>query len=145
MARGPAQPPLDHVAKHDTPMLTRRCLLSATATGSTMLLAPGARAELDPGTRDFLVYTLVQNSATVGYVLATRTDGGGYAANCEYWFMTANVSSWSAPPSGLGTLSFVMASSTSWTRGTQSGNFHAYAPGEPEYIGLEWAMVESAG
>src|SRR5262245_41938161 len=78
-------------------------------------------AQLDPGDRDYLVYTIWQNSAQIGKVLVTATKGAGYDEAVEYWYMTSNASMgssltfsaeggdyWADPPSGLGTLSFTM-------------------------------------
>jgi hypothetical protein len=140
-------------------MMTRRRLLTAMAGGSTMLLAPGARAELDGGVDNYLIYKLAQSGATIGQVLVTNTEGDGYGAATEYWYMTANVApraavtltpgtsqSWTNPPSGLGTLSFTMANTTTWSRGTRSGTIYTYNnEGTGEYEGMQWAMSESGG
>jgi len=138
-------------------MLSRRSLLTAMAGGSAMLVAPRARAQLDPGTDNYLIYTLSQSGIQIGQILVTLTDGGGYANSREYWFMTGDVSSrqpvtitggtsgsWADPPTGLGTLSFTMANTTSWSRGTRSGVMHTYT-GVGEYEAMHWQMVETSG
>ena len=138
-------------------MLTRRRLLTAMASGSAMLVAPRARAELDSGTSQYLIYGMSQGGTQIGRVLVALTEGGGYAPNHEYWYMTANVSSrtavtitggasksWSNPPTGLGTLSFLMANTSSWSRGTRSGIMHTYE-GIGEYEAMHWQMVETSG
>ena len=70
----------------------------------------------------------------------TATAGGGYDADREYWYMNTNLSNnaavtitggdsqyWSNPPSGLGTLSFVMVRTPTWVHGYPSGSFLVYS------------------
>jgi hypothetical protein len=135
-------------------MMTRRRLLTAMAGGSTMLLAPRARAQLDPGTDGYLIYTITQGTVTLGQVLVTNLEGGGYNAQTEYWYMNAAIDSstefiisagtaqpWSNPPTGLGTLSFGMADESTWTLGTPSGTIHVYHNIlTKEYDGLQFNM-----
>src|SRR5262245_17330698 len=91
-------------------------------------------AQIDPGYKDYLVYTITQGLIQRGKVLVTRTTGGGYQADKEYWYLSTNISMsmsvtftsgasqyWSTPPSGLGTLSFTTERRPTWTSGTPSG------------------------
>ncbi len=116
-------------------------------------------AELDSGTAGYLIYTITESGVTIGQVLVTNAEGGGFAAATEYWYMVDPISGrtactftagasqpWSNPPSGLGTLSFKMANTTTWTRGTQSGSAHLYHDTTTgEYDGLQFNMSESGG
>ena len=129
--------------------------------GDTTVVPNGVfkAAELDPGVDNYLIYTITQGGTQIGQVLVTSTEGGGYGAATEYWYMTAGISSrsavtitpgtsqsWTTPPSGLGTLSFKMANSTSWTRATRSGNIMTYSNlTTGEYEGMVWGMTETAG
>jgi hypothetical protein len=115
--------------------------------------------ELDPGLRDYLIYELYQSSTLIGKVLVTRTAGGGYDANREYWYMTTNVSmntalsfvssaeeGWSNPPSGLGTLSFVTARTPQWTSASPPSSMLLKINAlTGEKIGIDWKMFVSHG
>jgi hypothetical protein len=117
--------------------------------------------QLDPGFRDYLIYTVTDamSGAQVAQVLVTATAGGGYDADREYWYVTTNLSnsgsyvvtggtsqSWSNPPSGLGTLSFKMQRTPTWTSGTLSGTLLAYSSSlTGEFDGINWAMDNSRG
>ena len=138
------------------------------ALSSAVILAIGvsafsdaARAEVDPGTINYTVYQ-VTNSAgeQMAQVLVTgATAGDGFAANTEYWYMYENLSNsttftftggvsepWSTAPSGLGTLSFTMTATPTWSSGTISGTLPSYAPPRGEgFYAVDWEMSESGG
>jgi hypothetical protein len=87
-------------------------------------------------------------------VTATGDPSLGFDPNTEYWYLTANLSndaavtftggpstSWSSPPSGLGSLSFATARSTSWTQDYMVGTLllqHNTLTGK--VVGLQWNM-----
>jgi hypothetical protein len=118
-----------------------------------------AQAEIDPGTKDYIIYNVVDaNLSQLAQVLVTATAGGGYAANREYWYVTTNLSNtsgatfepgtsenWTTPPSGLGTLSFTMASSSSWTSGSFLGRLPTGFSATGVFLAMNWQMVETAG
>ena len=126
-------------------------------------LGAAQQAEIDPGYRHYLIYTLADGNGTqLGQVLVTATASpdGTYAANVEYWYLTSNLSNsaavtitggtsqyWSTPPSGLGTLSFSTERTPSWTYGTMSsGTLLEYSNGfTGELDAINWGMSESNG
>lgn len=114
--------------------------------------------QLDPGFRDYVIYEIRDASSVLrGKVLVTRTAGGGYQANREYWYLSANLSNgntytftggtaqaWSTPPSGLGTLSFKTNRTPTWSSGTPSGTMLNYSnPFTGENIAMDWQMTAS--
>jgi hypothetical protein len=116
--------------------------------------------QVDPGMKDFVLYVLTDVAGTtVGKVLVTATAGFGYQANTEYYYMYSNLSnsaqvtwtggssgSWRRPPAGLGTLSFSMARTPSWTGGTSTGSMLAYSnTGTGQYDGIDWEMSNASG
>jgi hypothetical protein len=123
-------------------------------------LGDAPEAEVDPGWKDYLIYTLTDNSGSqLGKVLVTATAGGGYAANREYWYLTTNLSNssavtisgatsqyWSNPPSGLGTLSFTTVRTPTWTSGSSRGTMLVYSNAfTGEYDAMSWNMSNSGG
>ena len=90
--------------------------------------------QIDPGEKDYRLYTLNWNGGAIGSILVPRTSNpsGSLLKGTEYWYMTSNITSttsatnlimswqdydWSTtPPSG--TLSFTMPQSPSWTETT---------------------------
>jgi hypothetical protein len=122
-------------------------------------IGTAAQRQLGTGYRDYLIYDVLQNSRQIGQVLVTATAyGTTYAADTEYWYMTANVSTsydlvftsgtpqyWSNPPSGLGTLSFSMDQRATWSScGVRGSHFEYTEAGVPEYL-IGWNMTESGG
>lgn len=117
------------------------------------------QAQLDPGWKDYVLYTLTQNGVQVGKVLVTATTGGGYTGSREYWYMNQNVATgssltfssgapdtWSNPPSGLGTLSFTTQRRPLWVSGTPSTTMELYTnPLTGERVGIDWQMSDSGG
>lgn len=123
-------------------------------------IGAAAQAEIDPGGKDYLIYTLTDDAGSqLGQVLVTATTGDGYSANTEYWYVTSNLSNtsavtvtggsseyWTTAPSGLGTLSFTMARTPTWTSGTSSGIKLVYSNAfTGEYDGIDWGMSDSGG
>lgn len=116
-------------------------------------------AQLDPGYKDWIVYTVTQGLTQRGKVLVTRTAGGGYDADREYWFLTSNISMgsavtftsgadeyWSNPPSGLGTLSFKTERRPTWTSGTPSGTLLCQTvSGTAQKYAINWQMTVNHG
>jgi hypothetical protein len=132
----------------------------ADAGGADEAVGAAAEAQVDPASKDFLVYTLTQSGVQVGQLLVTNTTGGGFTAGREYWYMTQNVSMgasltftsgaaqwWSTPPSGLGTLSFTMAQRPSWTSaGGIRGTLLKYVVAPTgEGVMIDWNMTQSGG
>lgn len=116
-------------------------------------------AQLDPGTKGYLIYELTQNGNPIGQVLVTNTAGGGYEANREYWYLTQNVSMasaltftsgaaqyWTTPPSGLSTLSFVTERRPTWTTATPSGTLLVETvAGTTQRYAIKWQMTANHG
>jgi hypothetical protein len=145
--------------------LSSLVLSGLLATGvSACGVAPGAdpigaaeQAQIDPTEDDYVIYTLTNDASTqLGQVLVTRTANPslGFDANTEYWYLNANLSNdsavtftggspmyWSSPPSGLGSLSFATARSTSWEQDYMVGTLllqHNALTGK--VVGLQWNM-----
>jgi hypothetical protein len=124
-------------------------------------LGAASQAEIDPGNLNYLIYGLYDVTGyRLGQVLATgATPGDGFAANTEYWYLNENLSNsstltwtggisqpWSTPPTGLGTLSFTMAATPTWTSGAVRGTFPMFASSfSGEYDVMEWNMSDSGG
>lgn len=136
------------------------CAAGGADDDETEVVGEAQQAQLDPGLKDYAIYTVRDSGVTVGRVLVTRTSSSlGYAADREYWYMTANLSNsstvtfvsrsseyWSNPPSGLGTLSFVTERRPTWTSSTPSGTFPLYTDSYTgERIGMDWQMNVSHG
>lgn len=128
--------------------------------GGDDALGSASQAEIDPGTKDYIIYSMVDDTGLEhGVVLVTATAGAGFAANTEYWYMTSNLSnssaitfsggtstSWSSPPSGLGTLSFSTARTPSWSSATARGTYPVYSSSMTgEYDGMNWQMTVTHG
>ena len=123
--------------------------------------AEAAQSELDPGTKNWLTYSIQQNGAQVAQVLVTGSiAGAGYDADREYWYMTGNVSNkypltliggdsytWATTPPALGALSFTMARRPVWTPGTPAGRMLVSTPlvGTPEKVAIQWSMYQVGG
>jgi hypothetical protein len=118
------------------------------------------QTEIDPGTDDYVIYSVLNDAGLqLGSVLVTATAGDGYDANTEYWYLTTNLSnssavtfiggaseSWSTPPSGLGTLSFTMNRTPTWSTASSRGTFPVYSDVfTGEYDAVNWGMSESGG
>ena len=115
-------------------------------------------AQLDPGFKDYLIYDILQGLVNRGKVLVTRTAGGGFAADREYWYLTSNISMgssltlisgadeyWSTPPS-VGTLSFKTQRRAVWTSATPSGTLLLETvAGTSQKYGINWQMALSHG
>lgn len=116
--------------------------------------------QVDPGFKDYLIYEIKDPTGILkGKVLVTNTAGGGYEANREYWYMSANLSNsgtytftggssqyWSTPPSGLGTLSFKTVRTPTWSSGTPSGTMlFSNNLFTGERIAINWQMSLSHG
>ncbi len=115
--------------------------------------------EIDPGTKDYIIYSVLDvTGAQIGQILVTTTASGIYSANREYWYVTTNLSNstgatfvpgtaeyWSTPPSGLGTLSFTMSSTFTWTGGSYHGTLPTGASATGIYLAMNWQVVVSAG
>jgi hypothetical protein len=123
-------------------------------------LGTAVQTQLDPGWRDYVLYMVTDASgAQVAQVLVTATAGAGFDADREYWFVTTNLGdsgtytftggaseSWSNPPSGLGTLSFTMKRTPTWTPNTLSGTILGYSNAlTGEFDGINWGMENSNG
>jgi hypothetical protein len=124
--------------------------------GETVDLPDGGflTEQIDPGLRDYVLYSISQNGSQIGQVLVTNTTGGGYDGQTEYWYLVTNVSMgssltftsgaseyWSTPPSGLGTLSFKTQRRPTWTSGTPSGTLLLETnPITGERVGINWGM-----
>ena len=123
-------------------------------------LGAAQQAQVDPGSKDYLIYTLTDGSGSqLGQLLVTATAGDGYAANREYWYLTTNLSNssavtftggtseyWSTPPSGLGTLSFTTERTPTWTLGTERGSALVYSNSlTGEYESIHWGMTDTGG
>ncbi len=118
-------------------------------------LGAAQQAQLDPGQDDYVIYTLTNDTGfQLGAILVTATVDAdlGYEANTEYWYLTSNLNntsavtftggsstSWSSPPSGLGSLSFATARATSWTSGTPIGTMMYHGSGS-SLVALQWNM-----
>ncbi len=89
--------------------------------------------QLDPGEKDYRIYTLEWNNNQIRQILIPHTSNalGTLLPGTEYWYMTANITSairitnlvvswvdytWAANPSpSLGTLSFTMPQNPTWS------------------------------
>lgn len=146
-----------------TAMLSGLSVLSlgcAMAPADDEGVSEAREAQIDPGVKGYVLYQLVDAVGILkGKVLVTNTAGGGFSANREYWYMSANLSNsgtytfvggtsedWTSPPSGLGTLSFVTQRTPTWTSGTPSGTFPVYSNSlTGERVGMDWQMTLSHG
>jgi hypothetical protein len=123
-------------------------------------LGSAQQAQVDPGLDDYVIYTVTDSAGDqLASLLVTATSGDGYSANTEYWYVTTNLSNssavtftggasetWSTSPSGLGTLSFSMDRTPTWTSGGMRGTFPVYSNGlTGELDGIDWGMSESGG
>jgi hypothetical protein len=135
------------------------CAVEPAETGDGPL-GSAPQAEIDPGYKDYLIYDVYNVSgALLAQVLVTATDGDGYTANREYWYVATNPTNgesvtfiggtseyWTTTPSGLGTLSFTMDRTPTWTAGSYRGYLPYYqAPTGGEFEGLIWQMVDTGG
>jgi len=151
----------------------RRAMTWLGATAALSVLAAGCvaatdeddlgearQAQIDPGMRNYVIYTLWVSGSPIGKVLVTgSTAGAGFDANREYWYLTQNASNgaaltfvggtseyWSNPPSGLGTLSFVTQRRPLWGSDTPAGSMLLETnPLTGERVGIDWQMGSSHG
>jgi uncharacterized caspase-like protein len=120
--------------------------------------------QLDPGEKDYRIYTLDWSGSTIGQILVPHTSNslGTILPGTEYWYMTANITSviritnlviswvdytWAANPSpSLGTLSFTMPQNPSWssTSAPSSGSMTFVKNGQFGVV-LVWGLTLSGG
>lgn len=118
--------------------------------------------EIDPGERDYRVYTFVWNSNTLGSVLIPNNSnpGGSLLAGTEYWYMTSNITTtyhqtnlvvswvdytWATTPS-LGTLSFTMPQSASWSSSSApSSGTMTFVKNGQFGVALVWGLTNASG
>jgi hypothetical protein len=141
--------------------LSAAAILPGCVAGSAdgEFVAEAGEAQIEPVDLDYVIYTMTQGGVQIGKVLVTSTAGSGFDANREYWYMSSNVSmgssltfhtgtpsTWSTPPSGLGTLSFVTNRTPTWTSGTPRGTLLLESiTGTSEKVGINWGMTVSGG
>ncbi len=115
--------------------------------------------EIDPGTKDYIIYSVLDSAGLqIGQILVTNTANGGFSANREYWYITSNLSNtsgvtfvpgtaqyWTTPPTGLGTLSFTMPSTFTWTGGSFHGTLPTGASPAGVYLAMNWQVVNTGG
>jgi hypothetical protein len=118
-----------------------------------------AEAQIDPGNKDYVLYTLKEGEVFAGHVLVTRTAGLGFAADREYWFMTVNLAGapqltvnsaaaqyWSTPPPALGAPSFVTLRNPVWIADTPTvGVLNEIIAITGQRIGIDWQMTNVGG
>lgn len=115
--------------------------------------------EIDPGDRDYRIYTLDWNGSIIGSILVPRVSNGSgsYQAGTEYWYMTSNITSmstatnlviswrdydWTTAPSP-GTLTFTTPQSPAWSATTvPSSSAMTFVRNGQFGVTLIWELVE---
>ncbi len=120
--------------------------------------------QIDPGEKDYRIYTLEWSGSQIGQILVPHTSNalGTILPGTEYWYMTANISSviritslvvswvdytWAANPSpSLGALSFTMPQNPSWssTSAPSSSSMTFVRNGQFAAV-LVWGLTVSGG
>jgi len=119
-----------------------------------------ARLAQTPPVKEYSIYEILDDSGFQrGKMLATVTSGAGFDADREYYFMTSNLSNdsaatfvltrsdyWTNPPSSLGTPSFAIKRTPTWTSATPRGTMLLNTnPLTGERTGINWQMTNSSG
>lgn len=120
--------------------------------------------QIDPGDKDYRIYSIDWNGILIGSILVPHVINslGNFVPGTEYWFMTANISTttrqtdlviswvdytWAASPSpSLGTLSFTMPQSPSWTAvSAPSSGAMTFVKNGQFGVVLVWGLTLSGG
>jgi hypothetical protein len=132
-----------------------------TSPEPTMMPIP---MQIDPGEKDYRIYTINWNGATIGSILVPHVTNslGTLLSGTEYWYMTANITTstrqtdlviswvdytWAASPSpSLGTLSFTMPQNPVWssTIAPSSGALTFVKNGQFGVV-MVWALTLTGG
>jgi hypothetical protein len=116
--------------------------------------------QIDPGEKDYRIYTFVWDSFTIGSILVPHTNNpsGSFLSGTEYWYLTSNITSvaratdlvvswvdytWAAAPSpSLGTLSFTMPQRATWSATTApSSSSMTFVKNGQFGFALTWALT----
>ena len=120
--------------------------------------------QIDPGDKDYRIYTVNWNGATIGSILVPDVINGlgTLLPGTEYWYMTTNITTttrqtdlviswvdytWAANPSpSLGTLSFTMPQNPSWTpTSAPSSGAMTFVKNGQFGVVLAWGLTLTAG
>lgn len=120
--------------------------------------------QIDPGDKDYRIYTLDWNGTTIGSILVAHISNalGTILPGTEYWYMTSNITTstrqtnlviswvdytWAANPNpSLGTLSFTMPQNPSWTAtSAPSSSAMTFVKNNQFGVALVWGLTLTSG